>query len=305
MNTATRTVLGGVKIGTNINAAGDGTISVTTGAGYVLPMSSATILGGVKIGDNIAIDTSGVISVAPPYTLPTAGNTQLGGIKVGNNLSIDGSGFLNGAYTTATQTTAGIVKIGSGISASGTGTISVNTGSLLVATALVANSVSASGITGTALPSGIVTSSLTTIGTLASLNVTNATTSGSLTVNGTTVLQQTTNIVQPFVGSTGVIAHDWSLGSVWHHNSPVSSFTANFTNVPTTNNRLNEVTLIIEQGLSPYSVSAVQIAGSAQSIKWANGSQPSPVAGRTEYYKFTLLRVNSTWIVTGSLASYG
>jgi hypothetical protein len=303
LTTATRVNLGGVKIGTNINAAGDGTISVTTGAGYVLPMSSATVLGGVKIGDNIAIDTSGVISVAAPFVLPTAASTQLGGIKVGNNLAIDGSGFLRGEYVSASAITAGIVKVGTGINVT-TGTISLNTGTL-VALAVSAGTVPASGLTGTALPSGIISSSLTSVGPLGNLNVTGITTSGSLTISGTSNLQQITNVVQPFVGSTGIIVHDWSQGSFWHHNSPVSSFTANFTNVPTTNNRLNQVTLIIEQGLTPYSVSAVQIAGSAQTIKWTNGSQPSPVSGRTEYYVFDLLRVNNAWIVTGRLASYG
>jgi hypothetical protein len=304
LTTATRVNLGGVKVGTNINAAGDGTISVTTGAGYVLPMSSSTILGGVKIGDNIAIDTSGVISVAAPYVLPTAATTQLGGVKIGNNLAMDGSGFLNGAYTTATQTAAGIVKIGVGINASGTGTISLNT-STLVALAVAAGSVPALGITGTTLPVGVTTSSLTTVGTLTTLSVANTAIVGSLIVNGTAVLQQITEVAQLFSGSTGIITHDSSLGSVWVHNNPVSNFTANFTNLSTTTNRLTEITLIIEQGITPYSVSAVQIAGVAQSIKWQGGTPPTTTANKIEYYTFDLLRVNSAWIVTSRLASYG
>ena len=88
---------------------------------YSLPTASSTILGGVKIGTNVSIDNNGVLSAkdttynnattsaaglmsnkdklkldsiadnANNYTLPTASSDTLGGIKVGDSFSIKDS----------------------------------------------------------------------------------------------------------------------------------------------------------------------------------------------------------------------
>mgnify|MGYP006283165367 CR=1 FL=1 len=106
-------------------------------------------------------------------------------------------------------------------------------------------------------------------------------------------------------GATGVVTHDFATGSIFYHTSPAANFTANFTNVPTTDARTNVATLIIVQGATPYYPNAVQIAGAAQTIKWLGGSAPTATANRTELVSFTMIRVGATWTVTGSLASYG
>ncbi len=59
---ATASVLGGVKIGANINVAEDGTIS--THGEYTLPTATASVLGGVKIGSGINVAEDGTISVS-------------------------------------------------------------------------------------------------------------------------------------------------------------------------------------------------------------------------------------------------
>ncbi len=92
--TATDTVLGGVKIGNNIDIT-DGTISVTFPANndYTLPIASDSVLGGVKIGSGITIDGNGVISASSSsYTLPIASGTVLGGVKAGDGILIDANG---------------------------------------------------------------------------------------------------------------------------------------------------------------------------------------------------------------------
>lgn len=85
---ATDTVLGGVKIGDNLNITEDGVLSANAG-NYSLPVATGGTLGGVKVtgNDGIAISGTGVISVTP-YSLPTATDTVLGGIKVGSRLTI-------------------------------------------------------------------------------------------------------------------------------------------------------------------------------------------------------------------------
>lgn len=64
---------------------------------YSLPVSTSSILGGVKIGSGINVAVDGTISVPTPtaYSLPTASSTVLGGVKIGNGLAINGQGVLS------------------------------------------------------------------------------------------------------------------------------------------------------------------------------------------------------------------
>jgi hypothetical protein len=156
LSTASVTTLGGVKIGTGIGVAADGTISVTT-ASFALQTATSVILGGVKIGSNLLAAGDGTISfntatlvstsTTAQFISTTATNSQLGGIKIGTGFITSADGTINidptASYDlpTATNVVLGGVKIGAGISAAIDGTISLNT-STLVTTATTARFVS-------------------------------------------------------------------------------------------------------------------------------------------------------------------
>jgi hypothetical protein len=107
---ATSSILGGVKAGTGVTIAGDGTISVS-GGGYTLPTASASVLGGIKIGTGLSIDGSGVVSVSgSSYTLPAATTSVLGGVIVKTGLTVDASGNLSANVTSVAGRT-GIVTL--------------------------------------------------------------------------------------------------------------------------------------------------------------------------------------------------
>ena len=56
---------------------------------YHLPIASATVLGGIKVGSNLTIEEDGKLNAeATEYNLPTATASTLGGIKVGTTLNI-------------------------------------------------------------------------------------------------------------------------------------------------------------------------------------------------------------------------
>ena len=91
---------------------------------YTLPTASATVLGGIKVGSNLTIDANtGVLSaVQGSYTLPTASTTVLGGVKVdGTSITIDGNGVItaNAGSTSPSITdltgTTGIITQDGGI----------------------------------------------------------------------------------------------------------------------------------------------------------------------------------------------
>ena len=77
---------------------------------YTLPTASPSVLGGIKVGNNLNIDANGVLSaVQGNYTLPTASTTVLGGVKVdGTSITIDGNGVItaNAGSTSPSITTA-------------------------------------------------------------------------------------------------------------------------------------------------------------------------------------------------------
>ncbi|MBV5334433.1 MAG: hypothetical protein JZU49_01330, partial [Sulfuricurvum sp.] len=92
---ATASVLGGVKQGTNITIAADGTISAASSS-YTLPVATASVLGGVKQGTNITIAADGTISASSGgYTLPVATASVLGGVKQGTGVTIAVDGTLS------------------------------------------------------------------------------------------------------------------------------------------------------------------------------------------------------------------
>jgi hypothetical protein len=118
--TATTGALGLVQIGSNINVSA-GVISVTFPS---LPIASSTILGGVKIGSGVSVAGDGTISVSG-YALPIASSSVLGGIKVGSGLVIDGAGVLSstaggGSVTSVAFASTDFTVTGSPITGAGT-----------------------------------------------------------------------------------------------------------------------------------------------------------------------------------------
>jgi len=121
---------------------------------------------------------------------------------------------------------------------------------------------------------------------------------------GTTTLQQSTEVLNSKTTATGVVAHDFSTGAIWYHSSISSNFTANFTNIPTNDDRTIVCTLILAQGATPYVPNALQINGVAKTINWQGGSVAG-TASKIDVVSFTLIMKSSTWTVLGSLTTYG
>lgn len=107
-------------------------------------------------------------------------------------------------------------------------------------------------------------------------------------------------------GATGTVAHDLDEGAIWYHSSVSANFTANFTNVDETDNRVTVVTLVIQQGGTGYYSNAMQINGAGQTIRWLGNSTPTPTSssGALDIVTFNMIRTGSSWYVTGLLQAY-
>jgi hypothetical protein len=114
------------------------------------------------------------------------------------------------------------------------------------------------------------------------------------------------SVFNTLIGATGIVIHDVATsGTTFYHINAANNFTANFTNMPTTNNQSTTLTLIIEQNSVPYIANAVQINGSTISIDWVGGEVPTGTANNIDIISFIALRINNTWSVAGALASQG
>ena len=131
-----------------------------------------------------------------------------------------------------------------------------------------------------------------------------AQTSSILISTGLTTLQQITEKLNPLTGATGTVTHDCSTGAIFYHSGIAANFTANLTNIPTTDNRTIAVSLILNQGGTGYYPNALQIDSVSQTIRWIGNSTPTPSINAIDVVTFSLIRTGATWYVLGQLAAF-
>ena len=144
------------------------------------------------------------------------------------------------------------------------------------------------GSTGATGPTGIVPSSVT-----------------DFTVTGVLSFAETQETATTVSAPTSVQTVNWLSGAIFYVTDMTTNWTANITNLPVTANRVYVVTFILVQGVTPYYVNALQIAGSPVSIRWFGASTPTATASRTEFETIALYYSGSAWSAFGQFASYG
>jgi hypothetical protein len=126
---------------------------------------------------------------------------------------------------------------------------------------------------------------------------------GSFTTTGALNVQQIREKVTDSSISTNVMTCDYTTGTVFYQSSnPSANFTVNVTNLPTDNGNVMTISIFVTQGATGYIPNALQVAGSAQTIKWAGGTAPTPTSssGKIDLFTFSLIRRGSAWTVLGS-----
>ncbi len=144
------------------------------------------------------------------------------------------------------------------------------------------------GPTGNTGPTGTVSSTVT-----------------DLTITGILSIQETQELVNTVAAPTSVQAFDWTTGSIFYISSMSANFTANITNLPTTANRFYVVTFVLVQGVTPYFINALRVAGTSVTIRWASATTPTATASRTEIETIALYYSGTTWFAFGQFSSYG
>ena len=130
-------------------------------------------------------------------------------------------------------------------------------------------------------------------------------TTGSLTVSGSATLGIVSEVLSGSNAIGGTFVFDTTRQSIFYVNNATSNITANFTNVPTVDNRIISTTVILSQSATARIVSAVQIAGVASTINWANNVTPTGNSGKQDIFGFSLIRSGSAWKTLGQMTTYG
>ena len=126
--------------------------------------------------------------------------------------------------------------------------------------------------------------------------------SGAVSLSGTVDIQEMREqVVVPTITSN-VAACDWTAGNIYYVASPAANFTIALTNVPTDNNKVMTINVLVLQTSTGRIPSALTInGGSAETIKWPLSVTPTPTstAGKYDIFNFTLFRLGSSWVVLG------
>jgi hypothetical protein len=117
---------------------------------------------------------------------------------------------------------------------------------------------------------------------------------GPVGPQGATGSIESVELLGTYSATASVIEYDFSSAGTWYQDNLTSNYTADIINVPTTDNRVSNVSIIVAQGATAYAPTVLQIDGATQSIKWLNGTY-SVNASQTDVVAFKLVRTGATW----------
>jgi hypothetical protein len=262
-------------VNTPVNAGTGVTIShdpTTISIGQSVGVTDSVIFDNVNVSTNITLLEGGTITTSNPSAV-TAGSItiQPQGIMGSDPAMVGGNVNIYAGYAFGTSAIGGQVQIDAGQSVLPQPNGSVSIGNSYAEQIYIGRS-----------------GKTTTI-------------YGNLTVDGTLSFQQTTEKVNTSSITSNIMTCDYTTGAIYYQSTnPSANFTANFTNVPTTNNKAITFTIFVTQGATPYLPNAVQIDGSAQTIKWAQSTTPTPTANKIDIFSFTTIRLSDAWTVFGN-----
>jgi hypothetical protein len=128
-----------------------------------------------------------------------------------------------------------------------------------------------------------------------------------LNVPGTLNFGESREMVATKDNPAGTVNYDWKVSNLWYGINPTAgNWTANITNVPTTDMFAMGLTIVTLQAAGTGLPTSLQINGSGVTIRWAGNSTPSASSsGKYDVTTFSFIRLSGGWIATGSSSSFG
>ncbi len=291
-----------------------GTVALTSTAQGAIATAGNTGSGSIGVGDTLqALGTTNEINVdAAGSALSFSLADDISGIEsisttglkiVDNNIQ----GTQSNANVVLVPNGTGAVEIRSNLTVSGTITGTIDADNATVSNIEVDNFKASAIVTeGEGIASN---DNDTTLPTSAAVKdyVDNNAVSASSETTFTADVKFNTGVEEKFAtvtGASGVTALDCNNGHVFYKTGCTGDITANFTNLGLTAEYATNLTVIINQGGTPYEVTAVQIGGAAQTLNWQGGSAPTGNANGIDAFSFTILNDGGTYVVLGQMVDF-
>lgn len=118
---------------------------------------------------------------------------------------------------------------------------------------------------------------------------------GQVIFPGHTVFQQTSEVLNSGVQATSsIVTYDFSTGQTWYHSNITDNYTADFINLPITDNRILKAKIVIPQGATAFAPTNLRIDGITQSIRWKSGTY-STSPNNLDVVEFNFIRTGNFW----------
>jgi hypothetical protein len=203
--------------------------------------------------------------------------------------AVTGGTFDGGTFTTPTLVTPTVAVINGSILETGTLRLRSTTSSSKADAGILMDETIASTSTGTG---ALVVSGGVGIG-------------GTLSASQIYAERWTEKLNTNTASLSGTVVFSYLNGTAHYHTGFLGDFVANFTNVPTTDNRTIVFVIMVEQSTTAYIPTGVQIDGTVTPIQWLNNALPEGTPGNIDQFTFTLVRTQSAWKVLGTITTYG
>jgi len=309
-------------------AIGDNALYSCTSGSLNIAIGVSALFNTTIANSNVAIGTSALAQNVTGGQNTAIGSNSLTSNKSSFNVAVGSSALsrnIDGTYNIALGYQSGTIISGTGDINTGTGATNSNnsifigyftspseannTNEIVIghgATGNGSNSVTLgnNSITRTYLKGSVVIADGTQgVGKILTSDA-NGVASWTSSLTGLSLLGNSEVISTAVIATASVVVYDYSLSSLWYHATASTNFTANFTNLPTTNNRVLTASIVINQGLNGYIPNIVQIEGVTQSVKWPGGTQ-SGTSYNLDIVTFNFIRTGNTWTnVIGQVASF-
>ena len=267
-----------IEIPTASTSPSTGALTVVGGVGI---QGDVNIAGDITFGGAGTTLTTTTLSVADPLIYVGTGNT---GDAVDLGLVAEYTTGGNTRYAGVVRDASdGVIKAFKDASTKPTSTVNFSEVGLDYADFQAKN------ITGTG--------NLTLTGNIATAGLT---ATGGVSLSGTVDIQELRENVVPVSLSSNTGTFNWTLGNIYYiSTAPTGAMTFNFTNMPTDNDKVMTVNVLVTQGATGYIPTTVQVAGTNQAIRWPQGVAPTGTssANKIDIFSFTFLRSGNAWIV--------
>ena len=272
-----------------------------TGIYFRANTTQAWIVG--SSGDTVReLDASGLGIGITANSVYTAGQLLVGReLDVEGNLQVNRELAVHGAATLLSTLT-----VSSTLTASGTFTASGTSATLGSSTAAATYNVgSGATVSGSTKTVNIGTSGAS--GSTTNINIGPTTGDGTAKVNCTLEVAEIVEVINDVTQSGNATTLDFATGGIFYRTSTnfSANFTVNITNAPTTDGRTFTVTLFQTQGATGYRPAALNVNGSAVTIKWLESFTPIPTStnGKVDIFTFTLVRRSSAYECFATMAA--